>query len=932
MFSSLPPHRNLGLTIVFLLLGFALHAQIIRGNVQDAKTLEPLPFANVFLNNTTIGTVTDLQGNFTLPALKHAGTYELIVSFVGYQPFKSDVAVELDEVINANVKLIPAELELSNVEIKSTRDIAWERNLKRFEKIFLGKDKLAATCKILNPWVIDFADDPIQKKFTAKAADPIEIYNIALGYKMMFYLNVFWSDKSSYFISGNVRFEEMQAYNESERKTWDKNRRDSYLHSSHHLFKAIVESRVRGEGFVLYTEKPDYENVTVRSANFSADLGRIIVPLDTGHLVSFGGRIGLYKIKWKGRLEVHYLNERAGVRTYRDVPHQVSWIRLTKDSVIVNRDGFELNPTEVVVSGDMSTDRVARMLPVDYRPGTYTPTPLSEIKETTLSLFQEKTYVHTDKPYYYAGEPCWFKGYMNYRSPGLRDSMSRTAYIELINPARKITVSRTLPIDSGFFHGDFILPDTLSPGTYYLRAYTSFSRNFGPENIFVKAVPVVRIKEKIKPTTTAGELAVANGVTIESDRPTYKPREKITLTIRTKDDEEVPLKAHLSMAVTDVVQVVDLPDQPNILTGYPVNELKKELDRKDFKYPVEYGISFPGVFLNKKGKPEEATVNIFQLTPPNFTMTHADPTGRFVVRDITFYDSAEFAVQSINKKGEPYGRGKLLERDRPALDFTAPALHAEIISTDLPQRIFSEYEVPKNSTLLEMIEVRATRLPMEDTDYRVRRPYGKPDAVLTAKDLNTGYGNLLLTLPGKIPGLIVRQMNANDEPSRWVVYLNRGVSLMYPQEVLVMVNNALVGGSPADILSAINPENVESVELKKGVNVLYGFYGGNGILAIYTKDGSKIQKDRPTVPSIKVDGYSRSRRFKAPDYADPQTEQTVDYRSLVYWNPSLVTDAETGTATVSFYATDLQGKYRITVEGVGQYGKPIRGIAFVTID
>ena len=100
----------------------------------------------------------------------------------------------------------------------------------------------------------------------------------------MFYLNVFWSDKSAYFISGNVRFEEMQTYNESERKTWEKNRRDSYLHSSHHLFKTIVENRIRGEGFALYTEKPDYENVTVRSANFSADLGRLVAPLDTNRL------------------------------------------------------------------------------------------------------------------------------------------------------------------------------------------------------------------------------------------------------------------------------------------------------------------------------------------------------------------------------------------------------------------------------------------------------------------------------------------------------------------------------------------------------------------------------------------------------------------------------------------------------------------------
>ena len=53
-----------------------------------------------------------------------------------------------------------------------------------------------------------------------------------------------------------------------------------------------------------------------------------------------------------------------------------------------------------------------------------------------------------------------------------------------------------------------------------------------------------------------------------------------------------PIKADLSIAVTDMVQVTDIPDQPNILTSFPVNELKRELNRADFKFPVEYGISF----------------------------------------------------------------------------------------------------------------------------------------------------------------------------------------------------------------------------------------------------------------------------------------------------------------------------------------------------
>jgi len=41
-------------------------AQGVRGRVRDAKTSEPLPFANVYLNNTTIGTAADESGDYLL--------------------------------------------------------------------------------------------------------------------------------------------------------------------------------------------------------------------------------------------------------------------------------------------------------------------------------------------------------------------------------------------------------------------------------------------------------------------------------------------------------------------------------------------------------------------------------------------------------------------------------------------------------------------------------------------------------------------------------------------------------------------------------------------------------------------------------------------------------------------------------------------------
>ena len=313
-------------------------------------------------------------------------------------------------------------------------------------------------------------------------------------------------------------------------------------------------------------------------------------------------------------------------------------------------------------------------------------------------------------------------------------------------------------------------------------------------------------------------------------------------------------------------------------------------------------------------------------------MSHSDPSGLFTVSGVTFYDTAQFSIQSINKKGEAYGKAKLLKRDAPTLDFKYSPFQVDIVKTESPQRIFSEYEVPKDSKLLEEIEVRATRIVDEDVDYRIKRPYGKPDFVLTSKDLTLGYGNLLYTLPGKIPGLVVREVLNNEEGPKWVVYLQRSVSMEFPPEVLVTVNNAIVGGSPASILGAIDPNNVESVEVKRGINVLYGFYGGAGILAIYTKDGSNIVKDTKHLSTIKVPGYARSRRFKSPDYSDPTADHPVDYRALVYWNPEVITNDRTGEAVVSFYATDLQGRYRIVVEGVAQNGKPVRSVSFIEVD
>lgn len=914
--------RILGLIVFIGLFSFSTFAQSgsIKGRVIDSKTLDPLPFANVFLNNTTIGTVTDTNGDYLLKNIEQEGTYELVISFVGYESAKVKVTVGKTELNRGTLRLTPSEIELNTVEVKGSRDKEWEKEMKRFKKIFLGEDKAAEESIIANPWVIDFPEFEDASVFLAKASAPIEIENKALGYKIYFYLAHFAADSKGYIIQGNARFSEMPTNDEVQRLQWETNRSLSYLHSSHHLFKAIIEHQIQGAGFRMYTDRPGFEKTNFRAPYFYPELERSVMLYDTINMVTPDKQKDVYRISLKGRVEVHYNQEKATVRTYRDVAYPVSWIKADRNYVLVNKHGYELNPADVVISGEMSTDRVARMLPIDYKPN-FIPK-ISE--EVSLSHFQENIYMHTDKPYYYPGEAMWFKGYINYGTPLWRDSLSRTVYVELINPKDKVIKSKILKIDSGFFHNDFLLPDTLTAGSYYLRAYTNFSRNFGDSLLYVKPIPLLHMTDKVNLNEEKATVEKNSLVSITTDKVKYKPREKITVNLMVKEEEGQPMGSNLSVSVTDATQVVPVPTSSTILEDFPLREIQAKSSFYTLPFFIEYGIGFSGKFLNTDGQPEKTNLTVLQLNPKNLMITQSNELGLWSVNDLNFYDTVKFAIQSINEKGNAYGKAVLLARDIPAMTFQHKVYQLDVVNAGKAQRHFLEFEIPKDSLLLKEAIVFDKKL-IEEKDIR---SYGKPDYVIKGKDINTTFGNLLFTLPGKFPGLIVRQTTDVGGDSRWVIYKQGATSMKYQREVLVTLNDVAISGSyPADIIANMNPTTIESIAFTSRTNPLYGSQGAFGILSFYTKKGISDDgaKDPKNFYTVKIQGYSTSNPFRSPDYENAGVKDTkIDYRSTLYWNPNVKTDIRTGTVTFSFFASDLSGRYHVVVEGVTHLGKPLR--------
>ncbi len=81
------------IALLFLLLGFGLISIAqngkIQGRVYDAKNNESLPFTNIIIWGTNIGSSSDLDGNFTFTGLK-PGYVRLAATSVGYQNFISE--------------------------------------------------------------------------------------------------------------------------------------------------------------------------------------------------------------------------------------------------------------------------------------------------------------------------------------------------------------------------------------------------------------------------------------------------------------------------------------------------------------------------------------------------------------------------------------------------------------------------------------------------------------------------------------------------------------------------------------------------------------------------------------------------------------------------------------------------------------------------
>lgn len=501
---------------------------------------------------------------------------------------------------------------------------------------------------------------------------------------------------------------------------------------------------------------------------------------------------------------------------------------------------------------------------------------------------------------------------------------------------------REIKLVDGFF--GFDIPKTLLPDG--IIQFTLFDANFIPQ---CERLVFINHHDFIP-------------VDIVTDKPVYKSREKVQIDLETRTALGIPALANLSISVFNPETDLKIDDYPyTILSWFLLgSELKGNIEEpswyfkddstatvesidnlmlthgyRHFEWEAIRNDNFPEIdfqpeeCIKVRGKvktvvmekpvPNSKVTMMTVKGPLSIYNTTTDSLGQFIISDLFFNDTITVSIQALNERGN---RNTVIELDKRSSE-SPPAilLPSEIRYVDKNPVNVTTYLSDVNSELLNRkwhlsdtillgdINILMQTVKKSDGHFRI---YAEADYVFDVTRQDDVYSTIFDMMDGRIPGLrydpVEKKISIRGEiPAK--LYLD---------------------GIPVDfeLISTFSASSFDKIEILRNGSIA-GASGAGGAVFFYTKRGQKFEnvaKDKIGMKSSRIVGYSVIRKFYSPNYeSGPAAEMKNDFRSTLYWNPIVRTDAN-GKASVGFYNSDENGEFDVVVEGLTSDGKLCRGI------
>jgi hypothetical protein len=269
---------------------------------------------------------------------------------------------------------------------------------------------------------------------------------------------------------------------------------------------------------------------------------------------------------------------------------------------------------------------------------------VSILNHFSKNLPQEKVYLHFDNSTYYQGDDIWFSCYLVTSGFNRVSQLSKTLYVELLNPGGEVIETQILKVENGRCHGSFKLGKLpFYSGFYEVRAYTKYMLNFGEDVLFSRTFAVYD-----KPTKPG---AYAEKSLLEYGRGKYPILRKKPVKEKTVTLKFYPEGGNLVAGVASQVafEATDAYGNPIEVSGEIVGENKETIVRFKSVHDGKGVFSFtPSDKIQPTDKAPKVVVN-YKDKKYTFDLPAIQPKGIVLkVDNLSYPDSIGVSVLSNN--------------------------------------------------------------------------------------------------------------------------------------------------------------------------------------------------------------------------------------------------------------------------------------------
>jgi hypothetical protein len=556
--------------------------------------------------------------------------------------------------------------------------------------------------------------------------------------------------------------------------------------------------------------------------------------------------------------------------------------------------------------------------------------PFDSARSREAAIILESVDCFTDRSLYITDETIRFSSRLHFQGPSDHGPWSRVLYVELVSAGGEHLAQGKFEVIDGISSGEMRIPADLLSGNYFLRCYTRWMRNRGPETYGYVPLRIINplrpeTESKVQQEQVEASLSpVSETARLEfKAHPTaYNRGDRITMQLFASTDG---YPETIRGCITVVPRIARPADQ--VWEVETTDQVAKDLETGDQNgdsqgpfqlsfLPDRYGPSISGSLVYPDGEEEVIPDTRVHLTlmgeAPAYFIGNPDIFGKFTVALPFGKGGMELFVQPETPDGEAV-------EVRIDQDFDQRELRFSFNNFALSEQERQVATIMARNIQLSAIYQEPDSTGQESSVGEVIPFYGKPTLSV---DMDRYV--LLPTLEEVFLNLVssVNPVTRRNRTTLQIESENPVFSLFAP---LIMVDQVPV--FDMEKFMSVPPSRIRRIDVIEDVYVIGDIRFG-GLINLQSREKDMAGIDLPG-NSFFIDYLSMQPAEPVNHLPESPDERIPDTRNTFLWEPDLILE-KGGQATISFVAPGYPGQYVVLFRGMGPGGDLI--IAETTFD